>query len=100
MIRKTKSFGKPWENLATVGPIPRHLETAEAVARFLLTTELDLLGVYFRTGLAWLLTKPAQPTDMSVWMATTCSNALDSMNTWLTTFSGGTGKLGVKWSRS
>ncbi|GFV34838.1 hypothetical protein TNCV_1451421 [Trichonephila clavipes] len=32
-------------------------------------------------------------------LATTCSNALDSMNTRLTTSSVGTGRLGVKWSR-
>ncbi|GFX00207.1 hypothetical protein TNCV_296961 [Trichonephila clavipes] len=41
-----KSFGKPWETLATVGPIPKHLERAEAVARFFLTTGYDFLGVY------------------------------------------------------
>ncbi|GFY28112.1 hypothetical protein TNCV_4394461 [Trichonephila clavipes] len=33
-------------------------------------------------------------------MVTTCSNALDSMHTQLTTSSVGTGRLGVKWSRS
>ncbi|GFW89948.1 reverse transcriptase [Trichonephila clavipes] len=45
-----KSFGKPWENLVTVCPIPRHLERAEVVARFRLTTGHDFLGVY----LHWL----------------------------------------------
>ncbi|GFT84986.1 uncharacterized protein TNCV_2507821 [Trichonephila clavipes] len=44
MTQKTKSFGKPWETLATVGPIPRHLERAEVVARFRLTTGHDFLG--------------------------------------------------------
>ncbi|GFW08450.1 reverse transcriptase [Trichonephila clavipes] len=46
MTPKTKSFGKPWETLTTVGPIPRHLERAEAVARFRLTNEHDFSGVY------------------------------------------------------
>ncbi|GFX21132.1 transposable element Tcb1 transposase [Trichonephila clavipes] len=50
MTQKRKSFGKPWETLTTLGPIPRHLEGAEAVARFLLTTRQDFLGVY----LHWL----------------------------------------------
>ncbi|GFW23547.1 hypothetical protein TNCV_3806441 [Trichonephila clavipes] len=50
MTQKTKSFGKPWETLATLDPIPRHLEKAEAVARFCLTTGHDFLGVY----LHWL----------------------------------------------
>ncbi|GFV81688.1 reverse transcriptase [Trichonephila clavipes] len=44
---KTKSFGEPWETLATVGPIPRHQKRAEAVARFRPTTGHDFLGVYF-----------------------------------------------------
>ncbi|GFT47085.1 reverse transcriptase [Trichonephila clavipes] len=43
-------YGKPWETLATVGPIPWHLERAEAVARFRLATGHDFLGVY----LHWL----------------------------------------------
>ncbi|GFU39540.1 reverse transcriptase [Trichonephila clavipes] len=38
------------ETLATVGPIPRHLERAETVAHFSLTTGHDFLGVY----LHWL----------------------------------------------
>ncbi|GFV16898.1 reverse transcriptase [Trichonephila clavipes] len=42
MIQKTMSFRKPWETLATVGPIPRHLERAEAIGHFRLTT-----GHYF-----------------------------------------------------
>ncbi|GFV32333.1 reverse transcriptase [Trichonephila clavipes] len=46
VTQKTKSLGKPWETLTTVGPIPRHLEKAEAIARFHQTTVLDLLGVY------------------------------------------------------
>lgn len=45
--------GKKWETLATVGPIPRHLERAEAVARFRLATGHDYLGVHLhRIGLA------------------------------------------------
>ncbi|GFY19737.1 reverse transcriptase [Trichonephila clavipes] len=50
MTQKTKSFGKSWETLATVGPISRHLERVEAVTRFCLTTGHDFLGVY----LHWL----------------------------------------------
>ncbi|GFW56211.1 reverse transcriptase [Trichonephila clavipes] len=46
VTQKTKCLGKPWETLATVGPITRHLERAQAVARFRLTTEHDFLGVY------------------------------------------------------
>ncbi|GFV93425.1 reverse transcriptase [Trichonephila clavipes] len=48
--QKTKSFGKPWETWAIVGPIPRHLERVEAFARFRLTTGHYFLGVY----LHWL----------------------------------------------
>ncbi|GFT88510.1 reverse transcriptase [Trichonephila clavipes] len=43
--RYHKSFGKPWEALATVGPIPMRLERAEAVDRFRLTTGHYFLGV-------------------------------------------------------
>ncbi|GFX21837.1 reverse transcriptase [Trichonephila clavipes] len=50
VTKETKSLGKPWKTLASVGPIPRHLERAEAVARFRLTTGHHLLGVY----LHWL----------------------------------------------
>ncbi|GFW55678.1 uncharacterized protein TNCV_120621 [Trichonephila clavipes] len=46
MTQNTNSFGKPWETLDTVGPIPRHMERAEAVALFRLTTGHDSLGVY------------------------------------------------------
>ncbi|GFX74552.1 hypothetical protein TNCV_3214391 [Trichonephila clavipes] len=97
--KKTKSFGKPWESLATMSPIPRYLERAEAVVRFRLITEHDFLGIYFHTGLTWLLTRPVCSAAMPEWMAITCSNALDSMNTRLMTSSVGTLRLGVKWSR-
>ncbi|GFV15834.1 reverse transcriptase [Trichonephila clavipes] len=50
MAQKTKSLGKPWKTLVTVGPFPRHLERAEAIARFRLTTGHDFWGVY----LHWL----------------------------------------------
>ncbi|GFX71052.1 reverse transcriptase [Trichonephila clavipes] len=50
MTPKMKSFGKPWETLAPVGPIPRHLQRVEAIARFRLTTGHDFFGVY----LHWL----------------------------------------------
>ncbi|GFY24288.1 hypothetical protein TNCV_1013371 [Trichonephila clavipes] len=99
MTQKTKSFGKPWKILVTVGPIPRHLERAEAVARFRLTTGHDFLE-YTSTGLAWLLTRPAHSAALPEWMTTTCSKALGSLNTRLMTSSVDTGKLGVKWSRS
>ncbi|GFT51926.1 reverse transcriptase [Trichonephila clavipes] len=46
VTQKTKSLGKPWETLATVSSIPRHLERDGAVARFCLTTRHDFLGVY------------------------------------------------------
>ncbi|GFV38070.1 reverse transcriptase [Trichonephila clavipes] len=59
------------ESLQTLGPIPRHLETAEAVVRFRLTTGHDFLGVY----LHWLGVAANEACPL------TCSNALDSMNT-------------------
>ncbi|GFX63336.1 reverse transcriptase [Trichonephila clavipes] len=37
MTQKMKSFGKPWETLAVVGPIPRHVDRAMGVACFRLT---------------------------------------------------------------
>ncbi|GFT33560.1 hypothetical protein TNCV_4381471 [Trichonephila clavipes] len=40
---KTESLGKPWEALAIVGPIPRHMKRAGAVAHFPLTTGHDFL---------------------------------------------------------
>ncbi|GFT34157.1 hypothetical protein TNCV_4385501 [Trichonephila clavipes] len=52
------------------------------------------------TDLAYLLTRPAQSAAMLELTATTCSNALDSMYTRLTTSSIRTWSLGVKWSRS
>ncbi|GFX23885.1 hypothetical protein TNCV_1789161 [Trichonephila clavipes] len=39
--------------------------------------------------------RPAHSAAIQEWMVTTCSNALDSMNTRLTTLSVGTGRLGV-----
>ncbi|GFX32112.1 reverse transcriptase [Trichonephila clavipes] len=57
---KNKSFGKPWETLATVDPIPRHMERAEAIARFyLIAGGHDFFGVYLY-WLAWLLTRPSR----------------------------------------
>ncbi|GFT42186.1 uncharacterized protein TNCV_1008611 [Trichonephila clavipes] len=47
LTQNTKILGKPWEILATLGPILRHLERVEAVVRFYLTTGHDFLGVYF-----------------------------------------------------
>ncbi|GFX63335.1 hypothetical protein TNCV_3619381 [Trichonephila clavipes] len=46
---------------------------------------------YTSTDLPWLLTRPAQSAAMPEWMTTTFSNALDSMNTRLTTSSVGDG---------
>ncbi|GFW09218.1 hypothetical protein TNCV_2101721 [Trichonephila clavipes] len=45
-------------------------------------------------GFSWLRTRPAE------WRATTCSNALDSVNTRQTASSVVTASLGVKWSRN
>ncbi|GFX41443.1 reverse transcriptase [Trichonephila clavipes] len=42
--KNPQSLRKSWETLATGGPIPRHLERAEAVARFRLTTGHDFIG--------------------------------------------------------
>ncbi|GFV94938.1 uncharacterized protein TNCV_1029361 [Trichonephila clavipes] len=50
VTQQNKAFGKPWESVAPVGPILRHLETAETVACFRLTIGLDFLGIY----LHWL----------------------------------------------
>ncbi|GFW53869.1 reverse transcriptase [Trichonephila clavipes] len=44
MTQKTKSFEKQWETLATVDPIPRHMERTEAVSCFCLTTGHDFFG--------------------------------------------------------
>ncbi|GFU15776.1 uncharacterized protein TNCV_2367451 [Trichonephila clavipes] len=99
MTQKTKSSGKPWKTLTTVGPIPRHLERAEAVARLHLTTGHDFLGVYLHwLGVAANETCPSAA--MPEWMAIICSNVLDWTNTRLMTASVDTGRLGVKWSRS
>ncbi|GFV36383.1 reverse transcriptase [Trichonephila clavipes] len=46
MTQNTKSFGKSWDTLDTVGAMPRHLERAEAVTRFRVTTGHGVLGVY------------------------------------------------------
>ncbi|GFW38211.1 hypothetical protein TNCV_3839391 [Trichonephila clavipes] len=80
-------------NSGHCGPNP------EAVARFRQTSGHDFLGIYLH-WLGWLLMKPAYSANMSEWMATTCSNALDSMSTRLTTSLVDTGRLGVKRSRS
>ncbi|GFV00130.1 reverse transcriptase [Trichonephila clavipes] len=50
MTQKTKSLGKSWETLASLGPIPRHLERPESVTRFHITAGHHFLGVY----LHWL----------------------------------------------
>ncbi|GFU74909.1 reverse transcriptase [Trichonephila clavipes] len=47
---KTKNLEKSWETLTTAGPIPKHMESVDAVGRFHLTTGHDVLGVY----LHWL----------------------------------------------
>ncbi|GFX78509.1 uncharacterized protein TNCV_29491 [Trichonephila clavipes] len=44
--QNTKSHGGPWDTLATVGAIPRHLEKAEVVSRFCLTIGHEFLEVY------------------------------------------------------
>ncbi|GFW05732.1 reverse transcriptase [Trichonephila clavipes] len=42
VTQNTKSLGKPCETLATVGPIPRHLERDEAIASFRLAPEQNV----------------------------------------------------------
>ncbi|GFU52028.1 hypothetical protein TNCV_862181 [Trichonephila clavipes] len=69
------------------------------VARFRLTTEMTFWE-YTSTGLAWILTRPAHSATMPKWIATTCPNELDLLNTRLMTSLVGTGRLGVKWSKS
>ncbi|GFV85897.1 hypothetical protein TNCV_1422001 [Trichonephila clavipes] len=59
-----------------------------------------LFREYSSTGLAWQRTRPASSAPMPGWMATTCSKALDLMNTRLTKPSVGNERLGVKWPRS
>ncbi|GFU35360.1 hypothetical protein TNCV_2143971 [Trichonephila clavipes] len=94
MTQITKSLGKPWATLSTVASIPRHLERAKGTVRFWLTIGHDFLGVY----LHWrdLVDNQRSP----ICGHATDFTALDSMNTRLTTSLGGTGWLGVKWSRS
>ncbi|GFW41536.1 hypothetical protein TNCV_4034531 [Trichonephila clavipes] len=46
---------------------------------------------YTSTGLAWLLTSPEHSEAMTEWVAITCSNALDLLNTQLVTSKVGTG---------
>ncbi|GFV47394.1 uncharacterized protein TNCV_4830501 [Trichonephila clavipes] len=98
VTQKDKSLGKSWEILATAGLIPRHLERAEAVSSSHLTTGDDFLGAF----LHWLRLTADEASSLCghVRIATTCSNALDSMNTRLTTSSVSTGRLGVKWSEA
>ncbi|GFX00102.1 hypothetical protein TNCV_3080981 [Trichonephila clavipes] len=76
-----------------VGSITRQLKRDEAVARFHLTRGHDFLEVY----LHWLLTRSDRSEVMPGWMATTCCNALDSMNIRLTVPSVGTGRIVIKW---
>ncbi|GFX26343.1 hypothetical protein TNCV_949411 [Trichonephila clavipes] len=55
---------------------------------------------YTPIGLTCLLTRPAYSVVMPEWRATICSNALNSMDSLLTTSPVGTLNIGVKWSRS
>ncbi|GFU25892.1 hypothetical protein TNCV_5104161 [Trichonephila clavipes] len=99
MTQKKKSFEKPWETGHSGLNLEAPLERAEAVVHFRLTTGHDFLGECL-TGSAWLLTRPSHSSAMPEWMATTCSNALDSMNTRLMTSSVSTGRFDVQWSKS
>ncbi|GFW77148.1 hypothetical protein TNCV_2725781 [Trichonephila clavipes] len=89
MTQITPSFEKPGETLFAIGPIGRHLETAETVGHFCLTTGHEFWA-YTSNGMEWLLAavKPE-------WMSTTCPNALDSLNTRLIHSSVCTESLGV-----
>ncbi|GFX78292.1 uncharacterized protein TNCV_5136391 [Trichonephila clavipes] len=80
MTQNTKSLGKPWETPTTVGPIPRHLERAEVIAHFHLTTEHDFLGVY----LHWL--GLAASADLSIGRLGRAPRGPDKLNS--TRFSG------------
>ncbi|GFT60103.1 reverse transcriptase [Trichonephila clavipes] len=80
---------KLWKTLATVGPNPRYLESAEVVAHFRLTTGHDPLGVY----LHWLGVAAKEACSL-------CGHAGKDGDHLLQTSSVSTGKLDVKWSRS
>ncbi|GFX27634.1 hypothetical protein TNCV_107321 [Trichonephila clavipes] len=85
VTQETKSFGKPWKTLAPVGPFLRHLKRAKVVASFRLTIGYDFLGAYLHWSIsAWLRKMPAPFAAMPEWMSTTCSNALESMDTEMT----------------
>ncbi|GFV31949.1 hypothetical protein TNCV_3839741 [Trichonephila clavipes] len=45
MTQNTKSLGKPWETLTSMGPISRPLERAEAIARFCLATRNEFWDI-------------------------------------------------------
>ncbi|GFU42527.1 reverse transcriptase [Trichonephila clavipes] len=49
VTQETKSLIKPWETLVTVAPILRHLERAEAVACFCLTTGSQIFTSVWRS---------------------------------------------------
>ncbi|GFU64628.1 reverse transcriptase [Trichonephila clavipes] len=95
MTQKTKSFGKPWK---TVGPITRHLERAEAVARFRLTTRHDCLRVYLHwLGLAANEAFPlCDHARMDGDHQLQCTGIVEYPAKDISS----TGRLGIKWSRS
>ncbi|GFU68140.1 hypothetical protein TNCV_248041 [Trichonephila clavipes] len=95
MIQKTKSFGKSWDTLATIGSIPRYLERAEAVVRFCQTSGHDFLEVYFH----WFGVAANEVCPLSG-NARMNGDHMNSMNTLSMTSSVGTVRLGIKWSRS
>ncbi|GFU41964.1 hydroxysteroid dehydrogenase-like protein 1 [Trichonephila clavipes] len=53
--QNTESYGKPWETIATGGPIPRHLEKAEAIARFRITSALSKLDIVQNKALRFII---------------------------------------------
>ncbi|GFW55212.1 reverse transcriptase [Trichonephila clavipes] len=78
VTQKIKSFGKSGETCHCGSSLEALGERADTVARF--NTGHDILGVY-PTCLAWLLTRPDRSAAIPEWMATTCLDALDSMDT-------------------
>ncbi|GFU05286.1 hypothetical protein TNCV_964701 [Trichonephila clavipes] len=73
--QKFKGLENIWETLTTVDRILSHLERAEAVSRFHLTTVHEIMVVYIH----WLDLNASAA--MSGWMVSTYSKKLDSKST-------------------
>ncbi|GFY03734.1 hypothetical protein TNCV_3666441 [Trichonephila clavipes] len=101
MTQNTKSFEKSLETLASVNPIPMHMQRAEVVVHLHLTTGNDVLCIYLHwVGFA---ADEAFPYGGHIRMkGDLCSIALHSIYIRLTASSDiyCTGWLGVKCSKS